>query len=176
MNKKIKTSIATGISYSMVKLTELTLDPYTRFAVGLVVGCVIVLVCGDENSFALFLGMGVMIGSILQLFDGANGGRLIKNYCHLPVYVLEENGGLSVLEYDQTPSGNIDGFTYKGLNGVFKLSYGVYAKINSNHSIRYTSGVGRFINQTLRNGGYKTKQWVDQQAELHWKELYEKSI
>jgi hypothetical protein len=83
---------------------------------------------------------------------------------------------VSVLEYGKVPSGNIDGFSFKGLNGVFKLSDGVYAKINTNNSIQYTPGLGRFINQSLRSGGYKSKQWVDRQTDLRWKELYNKSI
>ena len=152
------------------------LDPYTRFTVGLAVGSAIVFKHGDENPEALFLGIGILIGSVLQLIDVAKGGRLIKNQGNSPVYTIGENGGLSVLEYGQVPSGNIDGFSFKGLNGVFKLSDGVYANINSNNSIQYTPGLGRFINQNLRSGGYKTKQWVDQQADLRWKELYDRSL
>jgi hypothetical protein len=112
----------------------------------------------------------------LQLIDVAKGGRLIKNQCNLPVYIIGENGGVSVLEYGKVPSGNIDGFSFKGLNGVFKLSDCVYAKINTNNSIQYTPGLGRFINQSLRSGGYKSKQWVDRQTDLRWKELYNKTI
>jgi len=112
----------------------------------------------------------------LQLIDVAKGGRLIRNQCNFPVYIIGENGGLSALEYGQLPSGSIDGFTFKGLSGVFKLSDGIYAKINSNNSIQYTLGLGRFINQSIRSGGFKTKQWVDQQSDLRWKELYDKSI
>jgi hypothetical protein len=117
-----------------------------------------------------------MIAGALQLIDIAKGGRLIKNQCNLPVYIIGENGGVSDLEYGKVPSGNIDGFSFKGLNGVFKLSDGVYAKINTNNSIQYTPGLGRFINQSLRSGGHKSKQWVDQQTDPRWKELYTKSI
>ena len=176
MKNKTITAISAGISYSMLKLTEPSLDPYTRCTVGLAVGYAIVLKHADENTLALFLGIGVMIGSVLQLINVANGGRLIKNQCNLPVYIFGENSGLSALEYGQVPSGNVDGFSFKGLNGVFKLSDGVYANINTNNSIKYAPGLGRFINQSLRSGGYKTKQWVDQQTDLRWKELYERSI
>ncbi len=178
-NRTIK-AISAGTSYSMLKLPVSSLDPYTRFTVGLAVGYAIVLILGDENPLALFLGIGVLISSILQLIDVAKGGRLIKNQCNLQVYIIGENRGLSVLEYGQAPSGNIDGFSFKGLNGVFKLSDGVYANINSNinsnNSIKYTPGLGRFINESIRSSGYKTKQWVDQQSDLRWKELYYKSI
>ena len=117
-----------------------------------------------------------MIAGALQLTHIAKGGRLIKNQCNLPVYIIGENGGVSVLEYGKVPPGNIDGFSFKGLNGVFKLSDGVYVKINRNNSIEYTPGLGRFINQSVRSGGYKSKLWVDQQTDLRWKELYNKSI
>jgi hypothetical protein len=176
MKNKTITAISAGSSYSMLKLIESSLDPYTRFALGLVVGSGIVFKRGDENPVALSLGIGIIIGSALQLIDIAKGGRLIKNQCNLPVYIIGENGGVSVLEYGKVPSGNIDGFSFKGLNGVFKLSDGVYAKINTNNSIQYTPGLGRFINQSLRSGGYKSKQWVDQQTDLRWKELYNKTI
>jgi hypothetical protein len=174
-NRTIK-AISAGTSYSMLKLPVSSPDPYTRFTVGLAFGYAIVLILGDENPLALFFGIGVLIGSILQLIDVAKGGRLIKNQCNLQVYIIGENSGLSVLEYGQVPSGNIDGFSFKGLNGVFKLSDGVYANINSNNSIKYTPGLGRFINESIRSSGYKTKQWVDQQSDLRWKELYYKSI
>lgn len=174
-NKTIKKDLA-ATSYSMIKLTESSFDSYTRCIFGLALGFAIVIICGDENSLALFLGIGVMIGSILQLTDVAKGGRLTKNQCNLPVYIIGENIGLSVLEYGEVPAGNVDGFSFKGLNGVFKLSDGVYANINSNNSIQYNPGLGRFINQSVRSGGYKTKQWVDQQTDLRWKELYYRSI
>ncbi len=176
MRNKTITAISAGTSYSMLKLTESSLDLYTRFAIGLAVGSGIVFKRGDENPVALSLGIGIIIVSELQLIVVAKGGRLIKNQCNLPVYIIGENSGLSVLEYGQVPSGNIDGFSFKGLNGVFKLSDRVYANINSNNSIQYTPGLGRFINQNIRNGGYKTKHWVDQQTDLRWKELYDRSI
>jgi len=59
---------------------------------------------------------------------------------------------------------------------VFKFSDGIYAKINLNNKVQYTPGLGKFINQNVRSGGYKTKQWVDQQTDLRWKELFDKSI
>jgi hypothetical protein len=176
MKNKTITAISAGSSYSMLKLIESSLDPYTRFAFGLAVGSGIVFKRGDENPVALSLGIGIIIGSALQLIDIAKGGRLIKNQCNLPVYIIGENVGVSVLEYGKVPSGNIDGFSFKGLNGVFKLSDCVYAKINTNNSIQYTPGLGRFINQSLRSGGYKSKQWVDRQTDLRWKELYNKTI
>ncbi len=173
MNNKTTTAISAGTSYSMLKLNESSVDPYTRSAIGSILGFTLAL---SPNNNHRFIGIGTMIAGALQLIDIAKGGRLIKNQCNLPVYIIGENGGVSVLEYGKVPSGNIDGFSFKGLNGVFKLSDGVYAKINTNNSIQYTPGLGRFINQSVRRGGYKSKQWVDQQTDLRWKELYSKSI
>jgi hypothetical protein len=176
MKNKTITAISAGTSYSMLKLTESSLDPYTRFALGLAVGSGIVFKRGDENPLALSLGIGIIIGSALQLIDVAKGGRLIKNQCNLPVYIIGENSGLSVLEYGQVPSGNIDGFSFKGLNGVFKVSDGVYVELGKDNNVNYSFGFGKLINQNLRSGGYKSKQWVDQQTDLRWKELYRKSF
>jgi len=160
MKNKTITAISAGTSYSMLKLTESSVDPYTRSAIGSILGFTLAL--SPNNNY--------------RFIDVAKGGRLIKNQCNQKVYIIGENSGLSVLEYGQVPSGNIDGFSFKGLNGVFKLSDGVYANINSNNSIQYTPGLGRFINQNVRNGGYKTKHWVNQQTDLRWKELYDRSI
>ena len=173
MNNKTITAISAGTSYSMLKLNESSVDPYTRSAIGSILGFILAL---SPTNYHRFIGIGTMIAGALQLIDIAKGGRLIKNQCNLPVYTIGENGGVSVLEYGKVPSGNIDGFSFKGLNGVFKLSDGVYAKINTNNSIQYTPGLGRFINQSVRSGGYKSKLWVDQQTDLRWKELYSKSI
>jgi hypothetical protein len=173
MNNKTITAISAGTSYSMLKLNESSVDPYTRSAIGSILGFTLAL---SPNNNHRFIGIGTMIAGALQLIDIAKGGRLIKNQCNLPVYIIGENSGVYVLEYGKVPSGNIDGFSFKGLNGVFKLSDGVYAKINKNNSIQYTPGLGRFINQSLRSGGYKSKLWVDQQTDFRWKELYSKSI
>jgi hypothetical protein len=174
-NKMLKT-ISAVTSYLLLKLTKSSLDPYTRFTLGTAVGYAIVVIHGDENPLALYLGIGILIVSTLQLIDIEKGGRLVKNQCNLPVYIFGENGGLSLLEFGQVPKDNTVGFALKGLNGVFKLTDGVHAKINSNNSIQYTSVLGLFINKYLRNGGYKSKQWVDQQSDLRWKELYNRSI
>ncbi len=173
MKNKTITAISAGTSYSMLKLTQSKVDPYTRAAIGSILGFTLAL--STNNNFR-YIGIGTMIAGVLQLIDVLKGGRLIKNQCTLPVYIIGEKSGLSVLEYGQVPAGNIDGFSFKGLYGVFKLSDGVYANINSHNFIKYTPGLGRIINQNLRSGGFKTKQWVDLQSDLRWKELYNKSI
>ena len=162
-----------GTSYLMLRFANSSVDPYTRSAIGTVLGFALAL-CSENNH--RFIGKGTMIAGALQIIDVTKRGRLVKNQCNLPVYVIGENSGISVLEFCQVPSYTIDGFSFKGLHGVFKFSDGIYPKINLNHKVQYTPGLGKFINQNVRSGGYKTKQWVDQQTDLRWKELFDKSI
>lgn len=176
MKNKITTAISDGTSYSILKLTKSSLDPYTRLTFGIALGYAIVIMCSDENHTALYLGMAIHVGSLLQLIDVTTGGRLIRNQSNLPIYIISEKSDVSVFENGKVPSGNIVGFSFKGLNGVFKLSVGIHVKINAYNSIQYTPGLGRFINQKIRSGGFKTKKWVDQQSDLRWKELYDRSF
>lgn len=168
-----KPEISAGAWSSILKWTGSRIDPYTRLWVGMTIGFGIVAKYGDENSSAVWLGTGVMMGSLLPWYDATKGGRLVKNQSNAAVYTIGESSGVSVLEPGQIPTGCIVGFSFKGLNGVFKLSDGVHAHINSNHSVEYTPGLGRFIHQHVRRSGFKTKQWVDQQSDLRWKELYD---
>lgn len=78
------------------------------------------------------------------------------------------------LKSDKIPDYGIDGFTYRGLNGVFKLSDGVYAGVDSNNEIN-VFGVGYLVNR-LRNPGLKSKLWADAQIDKRWSKLYEKSL
>lgn len=165
MNSKTITAIYTGTSYSILKLSDSKVDPYTRAAIGSIFGFALAL---SSNSNYRYIGIDSMIAGALQLIDVAKGGKLVKNLSALPVYTLGENSGITILEYGQVPSGSIDGFTFKGLNGV-------YAEIGLNNKIQYTPGFGRFINQTVRSGGYKNKQWVNQQKDLRWHEPFMKS-
>ena len=168
------TSVFSAVkSLNIAKLSDSKVDPYTRATIGSILGFTLAL---SSNNSHRYIGIGAMIAGALQLMDVLKGGKLVKNRCTQPVYVIGENSGLSVLDQGQVPEGNIDGFASKGLNGVFKLSDGVYGEIDSNNKIHYTPGLGKFINQTYRKAGYKTKQWVDQQTDLRWSELYLKSI
>ena len=167
--------MSAGTSYSILRFTNSSVDPYTRSAIGTVLGFALAL--SSENNHR-FIGKGTMIAGALQIIDFTKRGRLVKNQCNLLVYVIGENSGISVLEFCQVPSYTIAGFSFKGLHGVFKFSDGIYTKINLNlnNEVQYTPGCGKFINQNVRSGGYKTKQWVDQQSDLRWKELFDKSI
>jgi hypothetical protein len=161
------------VSYAGIKTLENKIDPYTRMSLGLLATVGLSL---SENQTTRNIALGLGIASMLQLLDIKKGGKITRNDSNIQFYILDENQGVTILEPGQTPNNSIDGLTFKGLNGVFKVSDGVYVNVNSNNFIKYTPGLGRFINQKIRSGGYKTKVWVDQQTDIRWKELYDKSI
>ena len=110
------------------------------------------------------------------MIDIKNGGKITRNDSNIQFYILDENQGVTALNPGQTPNNSIDGLTFKGFNGVFKVSDGVHIELGKDNSVNYSFGLGKLINQNLRSGGYKSKQWVDQQTDLRWKELYDRSI
>ena len=161
------------VSYAGIKTLENKIDPYTRISLGLLATVGLSL---SENQTTRNIGLGLGIASLLQLLDIKKGGKITRNDSNIQFYILDENQSVTILEPGQTPSNSIDGLTFKGLNGVFKVSDGVYIELGKDNSIDYSFGFGKLINQNLRSGGYKSKQWVDQQTDLRWKELYSKSI
>ena len=173
--KKNQLTITTSsiVSYAGIKTIENKIDPFTRMSLGLLAAVGLSL---SENQTTRNIGLGLGIASLLQLLDIKKGGKITRNDSNIQFYVLDENQGVTILEPGQTPSVSIDGLTFKGLNGVFKVSDGVYVELGKDSSINYSIGFGKLINQNLRDGGYKSKQWVDQQTDLRWKELYRKSI
>ena len=173
--KKNQLTITTSsiVSYAGIKTIENKIDPFTRMSLGLLATVGLSLL---ENQTTRNIGLGLGIASLLQLLDIKKGGKITRNDSNIQFYVLDENQGVTILEPGQTPSNSIDGLTFKGLNGVFKVSDGVYVELGNDNSINYSFGFGKLINQNLRSGGYKSKQWVDQQTDLRWKELYRKSI
>lgn len=174
MKRNQLTIISSSIlSYARIKTLENKIDPYTRMSLGLLATVGLSL---SENQTTRNIGLGLGIASLLQLLDIKKGGKITRNDSNIQFYILDENQSVTILEPGQTPSNSIDGLTFKGLNGVFKVSDGVYVELGTDNSINYSFGFGKLINQNLRSGGYKSKQWVDQQTDLRWKELYSKSI
>jgi len=173
--KKNQLTITTSsiVSYAGMKRFEIKIDPITRMSLGLLATVGLSL---SENQTTRNIGLGIGIASLLQLLDIKKGGKITRNDSNIQFYILDENQGVTILEPGQTPSNSIDGLTFKGLNGVFKLSDGVYVELGKDNSINYSFGFGKLINQNLRGGGYMSKQWVDQQADFRWNELYSKSI
>lgn len=148
-----------------------SLDPYTRAAMGITVGSLLFL---SKNEFVRYAGIGFAIIGALQILDIFKGGRLISNKATKQIFVLHETKGVIELKANEIPNYNIDGITYKGLNGVYKLADGVYAKINSKNEINVT-GLGKVVNK-LHRSGFKNKLWIDKQTDNRWSKLYEKSI
>jgi len=158
-------------SYGLLKLTQSKIDPYTRFTVGIITGSAMVF---SQNPIVRFLGIGIVIGGALQIADVFKGGKLILNEAKSKVFVLHETKGVIELKSNEIPDYNIDGFAFKGMNGVFKLSDGVYAGINFNNDVN-AFGVGALVNK-LRNAGLKSKEWANAQTDKRWSNLYEMSI
>ncbi|MBS1650442.1 MAG: hypothetical protein JSU07_00390 [Bacteroidetes bacterium] len=158
-------------SYTLLKLPKSKIDPYTRAAIGITIGAGMFL---SKNPLVRYAGVGVVIAGALQILDVFKGGRLTSNKAKSQVYVLHETKGVIELKSNENPDYNIDGFTYKGLNGVFKLSEGVYAGISFNNKIN-VFGVGAIVNK-LRTAGFKPKSWVDTQTNKRWCNLYESSV
>lgn len=158
-------------SYGLLKITQSKIDPYTRFSIGLLSGSVMVF---SPNPIVRFIGIGVGISSFLQLIDVRKGGKLSFNNSGKSVYVLHESEGVKELSPYEIPDYNIDGLTVKGLNGVFKLSDGVYGGVNFNNEIN-AFGVGSVVNK-MRNAGFKSKVWVDAQTDSRWSNLYNLSV
>jgi len=173
-NKKsqITTMAASCIgSYGLLKTTQSKIDPYTRATIGITIGVGLFL---SPNPIVRFLGIGIVIGGALQITDVFKGGKLTSNEARSQVYVLHESKGIINLKDGEVPDYNIDGFAFKGMNGVYKLSDGVYAGINFNNDVN-TFGVGALVNK-LRNAGLKSKDWVNAQKDKRWSNLYNLSI
>ncbi len=174
MKKKYLTITTAGtLAYAGIKTFENKIDPFTRMSLGLLATLSLSL---SENQITRSIGVGIGIASVLQLLDIKKGGRITRNNSTRKVFILGENSGVTILLPGQIPNNSIDGLTFKGLNGVFKLSDGVYVELEKDNKINYSIGVGKLINQYIRSGGYKSKQWVDQRMDPRWKELYIKSI
>jgi hypothetical protein len=174
MKNNFITITSSGIlSYTGIKSLENKIDPYTRMSLGLLMTLGLSL---SEYQTTRSIGVGLGVASILQLSDIRKGGKLVSNLSPDTVYVLDENNGVKSLKPGQLPKYSIDGLTIKGLNGVFKISDGIYIEVGINNNLKYTSGIGRIINKNVRSAGFKTLKWVTLQKDSRWKELFDKSI
>jgi len=172
---KNKNSIITAsaiTSYGLLKVSQSKIDPYTRFSIGVISGS---LMAFSQNPILRFAGIGLIIGSALQIIDVRKGGKLAFNNSNKNIFVLHESGDINEIAPYEIPNFNIDGFTFKGLNGVFKLSDGIYAGINNDNTISYSLGIGVIVN-SFRNAGLKNKSWVNAQDDKRWCELFNMSF
>jgi hypothetical protein len=172
-NKELKTVAVGALTYASFKLLFPKVDPYTRSFAGSLLSSALML---SENSLHRFLGLAAGIASILQILETFRGGRLVENNFKQKIYVLDEKFGVSELLPGQLPSNYIDGLTFKGMNGIFKVSDGVYIGANENGIIDYQFGLNKMLNQCIRDAGYKNITWVKLQQDSRWKALYSKSL
>jgi len=173
MKNKVSVLGASAIgSYGLLKITQSKIDPYTRFSIGLLSGSVMVF---SQNPIIRFAGIGLIIGSALQIIDVKKGGKLSFNNSGKSVFVLHEFEGVKELAPYEIPDYNIDGLTVNGLNGVFKLSNGVYGGIFKDNSIGTSFGVGSLVN-SFRDAGFKSPAWANKQTDRRWVKLYERSL
>ena len=170
-NKNIITTTSGALSFTELKSLNHSINPYTRASIGILAALGLSI---SNNQINRSIGIG--IASFLQLFDIKKGGRIIRNNSATKNFVLGKNSVVTELLPGQIPNNSIDGLTIKGLDGVFKVSDGIYIELEKDNSVNYSIGIGKIINQSLRSGGHKSKQWVDQQTDLRWKELYDRSI
>lgn len=164
-------AISTLANYGLFGILHKKVDAYTRAAVALSAG---LGMCASQTLAVRHIGIGMGIAGLLQIADVVKGGRLTKNEATTSVFVLHENKEIIELNPGEIPAYNIDGFAYKGLNGVFKLSDGVYAGINTHNQIK-VYGVAALVNK-VTGAGLKTKEWVLAQPDKRWIKLYALSV
>jgi len=169
--KNIKSiNLAAMVGYGALKLSKKQIDPYTRAAIGTFTGFLFTM---SSNVQIRMLGIGTMIVSALELLETNDGGKLVLNESKKNVWVLDELNGSSLIENGQQYSGSIDGFAIDGMKRVFKVSDGVYVKIKADSTIQYAAGLGKYLNENLRNSGFKDEIWVDQQSDVRWRALFD---
>ena len=164
----LKTAVVTSIPFQVYKKT----DPYTRAAFLGACGILTPFIPGGNDWMWPFF-----IGAAAQAIELRNKGAAIVS-TDLPqsIWVIKEDQGVVELPRGLTDQ-RIEGFTFKGLNGVYKLVDGVYARVNSTGQIK-VNGIGAILNRT-NNGGLKGKDWVLKMKEggdSRWAKLFDKQL
>ena len=171
-NKATRTTTLAAATFGVLKAIQNSVDPYTRIAVGSVASFGILVFGGRESKY---LSIGTGIGSSLQAIEISKGGRITNNQYNGIVRALTEEKGIIGLQPYEVPDGNFDGLTIAGMNGVFKLSDGVYCKIKKDGNITETLGFGKLVN-VIKNAGFKDYKWCKKQADKRWLQLYNHSL
>jgi hypothetical protein len=170
MNNKsiIRGAASTGLAFGILKAFKNIADPYTRMALGGIIGFGALAIGIRE------IGLGIWFGSGLQGTEMFQGGRITKNNLNETIFAINENEGLFEIPAKNLHDGTIEGFTYKGLNGVFKLSNGVHCSIFKDKRI-FITGIGALVNK-IRNSGFHDYKWCVKTGDGRWVELYKKSL
>ena len=166
--------LGAGATYGLFKLPKKVIDPYTRTTLGVSIGIGIAAM-QYRNPYLLYAAIGVIVGSALILPEVYEGGKLAFNDYGQTVYVLHETDGVKELQPNEVPDYAIDGLTIKGLNGVFKVSDGVYCKVSKDGTISTTFGIGALVNR-YHGAGFKTGDWAKGIGDNRWVDLYNKSV
>jgi hypothetical protein len=172
----LKTTIA---SYIALKIGSRKIDPYTRFTIGCVVALILITIGAKQNKTLIPLGIGIGCGSFLTFEELLRvGGKLLKNDYTKDVYVLHETKGVIKLDLNKFPDIRIDGITYKGMKGVYKVSDGVFVDISQNGEIIANSYWGKKV-ILKKNAGLKDLAWCQSKTtptDNRWLDLYAKSL
>lgn len=173
MKKKsfLTTGISAGATFGILKALQNSADPYTRIAIGGIGGLGALIIGGADFKA---IGMGIFLGSGLQGYEIINGGRITKNEYPQTIYALHETEGTKELPAGTLPDYNCDGFTFKGLNGVYKICDGVHCQIYKDGKVNF-SGLGALVNKT-KGGGLHDLNWCKNTGDPRWVELYNKSV
>lgn len=164
-------------SYGLLKIPINSIDPYTRTAIMGLSGIGLLL---HPDLTIKSVGVGLIIGSAVNGLETIffAGGKVVHNDFNKPIYFIGENEGIDLVSPFKCPTVRIDGLTYEGLNGVFKVGNGVYVKILSDGTITELLGLGKLANY-FDNGGLKNKDWcksIANQGDDRWLNLFERSL
>jgi hypothetical protein len=142
-NKNIITTTSGALSFTELKSLNHSINPYTRASIGILAALGLSI---SNNQINRSIGDGIGIASFLQLFDIKKGGRIFRNNSVTKKFVSGKNSVVTELLPDQIPNNSIDGLTIKGLDGVFKVSDGIYIELEKDNSVNYSIGIGKIIN------------------------------
>ena len=180
--KKRKNLLYAGISgvgsYFLYKLPGKTIDPYARLIMLMVPATGLFFHPDQEIKF---IATGMMAGTAISSAETLifEGGKIVRNELDIPLYVIgNKTSGIHTVPPFHTPSFRIDGLSFQGLNGVFKVANGVYIKILPGGNIKETSFFAKIAN-CLDKGGLKNQQWcrnMSREGDPRWLELYQKSL
>ncbi len=164
-------------SYGLLKIPINSIDPYTRTAIMGLSGIGLLL---HPDLTIKSVGIGLIIGSAVNGLETIffTGGKIVRNDFNETIYFIGENSGIDSVSPLKCPTVRIDGLTYKGLNGVFKVGNGIYVKVLSDGTITELVGLGKLANY-FDNGGLKNKSWCEKiasQGDSRWLNLYERSL
>lgn len=144
---------------------SISVCPYNYLLLGMLLAFLLGL---SEHEYIRLAGVITGILFILSTAHLLRGGRLLSNDSSCDVFVLTSEKKVMPVAPGQTTLVPVIGLAIRGIPAVFKITNGIYVKVNAQNTVVYSSVAGKVINQFLRKGGLKTKEWVKQQPDLCW--------